>query len=63
LSTCRAIWFSRAVSRSESAPYQASASVTDRRVVSMMLRVPTVTDSDSAFSRMPLQVGHGLVVM
>ena len=29
----------------------------------MMFRPPTVTDSDSGFSRMPPQVGHGLVVM
>ena len=43
------------------APYQSSASVTDRRVVSMMFRVPTVTDSDSALQPHPAAGGARLV--
>ena len=48
---------------SEARSYHASASVTDRRVVSMMFLPAIVTDSDSGLRRMPLQVGHGLFVM
>ena len=44
-------------------PGVTSASVTDRRVVSMMFLPAIVTESDSGFSRNPLQVGHGLFVM
>jgi hypothetical protein len=57
------MWFSRSVRSSGRPAYQANASVTARRVVSMMLRSPTVTESDSGLSRIPPQVGHGRCVM